>query len=91
MGAIDCDALALVDRGGIAVIDVVVGPYIDRDAAAAVQPDRDRRALNALDRGKAAVADPELSIVLEEIQPVAGREQPRSRGRRDAMILAEGP
>ncbi len=87
--AIDGDALALVDRRRIAVIDLGVILEVEGDAAAAVEPHGHPRGRDLLDLAQHAVLHPQPAIVLQEHQPVAGRELARGALSLDGHVLAQ--
>ena len=65
MGAIDRDALRLVDGGGIAVVDLGIGLEVEPDAAAIVQPSLDPLGVEPLDGSEGAVLDVKISVIQE--------------------------
>lgn len=89
MRAIDRDALRLVDRRGVAVIDPIIILHIERDRTAIVELNRHASRAHALDAAERAVLDPEAALVAQEHHPVAGRELTRAALDSDRDIVAE--
>ena len=86
-------ALALVDRAGIAVAEMIEirRVEIDRLGLAAVETDGKMGAVDRLDRAGVAVVDAELLVVAGELDAVAGAELKaavRRSGSRDLPIRA---
>ena len=85
-GPVDRRPLRLVDRGGVAVVEGLVGLRRDRDRAQglrprfAVEPNLYGVRLDRLNRSQHPVLHSELPVVLEEDDTVARREQARSIG-----------
>ncbi len=74
MRAVHRHALSLVDGGGVAVIHMGVGLQIELGRAPAVQAHPERGWAHALDLTQRAVLHAEVAVVLQEHDPVAGRE-----------------
>src|SRR3546814_1694116 len=72
--AIDGHALRLVDRGGIAVIDMGVILQVERDRAAIVQRHGHACRRDVLNRTERSVLYPQAALVAQEHDPVAGCE-----------------
>src|SRR3546814_13432187 len=71
MRAIDGHALRLVDRGGIAVIDMGVILQVERDRAAIVQRHGHACRRDVLNRTERSVIYPHDALVAQEHDPVA--------------------
>jgi hypothetical protein len=74
MGAVHRHALRLVDRGGIAVIDVGIVLGVEGDAAAIVGAHGHALRADLLDRAERAVLDAQPALVAQEHDAVAAGE-----------------
>ena len=89
IGAIDGHTLGLVDRRRVAVIDLVIVLYVERDRSADVELNRHACSRQALDVTKRAVLDPKATLILQEHDPVAGRKPALATLSRESDILAK--
>src|SRR3546814_10619415 len=78
MAAIDRHALRLVDRRGIAMIDMGIEFEIDVDAFAIVEPNRQPLGACPFDRSERAILDPHRFLVAQEKNAVLSCKFARS-------------
>ncbi|CAA0093309.1 Uncharacterised protein [Starkeya nomas] len=89
MGAVYGHALRLVDRGGIAVVDLVVVLQVERDIAPVVGADGHALGADLLDGAERAVLHAKAALVLQEHDAIAGREGPHTAFGGDMHIRAK--
>ncbi|MCY1170355.1 hypothetical protein D9M73_104230 [compost metagenome] len=74
MDAVDGYPLRLVDRGGVAVIDLVIVLDVERDRAPIVEHHRHACLREGLDGAERSILHAHAALVFQEHDPVAGRE-----------------
>src|SRR3546814_14436458 len=82
-------ALRLVDRGGIAMIEVAIVFDVERDTAPVVGTHRHVAFADTFDRPKRAVLDLQAALIAQEHDAVAGCTTPVSAPGLDATIAAQ--
>ncbi len=88
---IDCHALRLVDRGGVAMIDMGVILEVKGDATPVIEHDGHSHPVDILNRAERAVLHAQIALVAEEHNPVAFGEAAVTALDLDRDIIAKRP
>ena len=81
VGAVEGSALGLVQGGGVAVVDVVVGFGVEGDELlGVVEADLQGGFVDFFERAEGAVLYSQVAVVFQKAEPVAGRELSLSAG-----------
>src|SRR4051794_40522607 len=91
IGLIQGASLAAINRSGIAVPELIEirRIEIDHPARAAIQLDREMRAVDRLDGAGVAVMDAGLLVGRGELDSIASRKSEPAMGRVELVILAQ--
>jgi hypothetical protein len=88
---IDREPLRLVDRGSVAMIDLVVVLDVERDCSAVVEQHGHAGSRDALDGPERAVLHAKAALVLQEHNPVAASQHTLTPVYLDRHILTKLP
>jgi hypothetical protein len=89
MDPVDRHALRLVNRRGVAVIEVSIVLEVECDGAAGIKPHRHAGSIHGLKDAQGTVLDAEAAVILEEQDTVAGRKLPLSALDMDRNVFAQ--